>query len=244
MLENNNFTYDYEKYPLGYVVPDLENKSVEIVKGEKDHGFENFKGAENWVRQNIARIYSDEETGGKGKICIGNKTINKYLTSSAVNKSENVNVHFSVLKILPLVIMKSVEAEIHPNFIKKDNKRKPENGINYESIIHRLFSAVCIDNEFFRVKITLIEYFDKNTPLKPHSYETTKIELLDGTLNNTQTSTVPRYSSSIFKNNSETEIASSNPTINKDGLNLTSSISAAKLLKNVEMSYWKGKYFF
>ncbi|MCQ2318836.1 MAG: hypothetical protein MJZ90_07975 [Bacteroidales bacterium] len=217
MLGENEFLYDYEKYPLGYVVPDLENKNVEIVKGEKHHGFLNFREAEAWARKNIIRVYYDEETGGKGKICIGRKTINKYLTSSAVEKSDNIDVHLSVLKILPQVIMKSIEVEIHPDFIKKGNTRKPEHGINYESIIHRLFGAAHIGNDLYRVKITLIEYYDRNTAMKPHSYEATKVELLDGTLNNAQMGTVPRSSSSI---------------------------SAAKLLKNVEMSYAKGKYFF
>ncbi len=236
MLGKNEFLYDYEKYPLGYIVPDLENKNVEIVKGEKHHGFLNFREAEAWARINIVRVYSDEETGGKGEFTIGSNVIGKFLSKSAtpyptiqdrsnvigkflsksaVDKSDNKDVHLSVLKIIPKVISKSISVEIHPDFLKKNNERKPENGYNSDVLVHRLYGAVQLGNDIYRVKITVKENIHGILPAKPHSYEATKIELI-----------------------------SSNLTINKDGLNHTSSISAAKLLKNVEMSYEKGKYFF
>ena len=215
MLGENEFLYDYEKYPLGYVVPDLENKNVEIVKGEKHHGFLNFREAEVWARTNIVRVYSDEETGGKGEFTIGSNVIGKFLSKSAVDKSDNKDVHLSVLKIIPKVISKSISVEIHPDFLKKNNERKPENGYNSDVLVHRLYGAVQLGNDIYRVKITVKENIHGILPAKPHSYEATKIELI-----------------------------SSNLTINKDGLNHTSSIPAAKLLKNVEMSYAKGKYFF
>lgn len=215
MLGENEFLYDYEKYPLGYVVPDLENKNVEIVKGEKHHGFLNFREAEAWARINIVRVYSDEETGGKGEFTIGSNVIGKFLSKSAVDKSDNKDVHLSVLKIIPKVISKSISVEIHPHFLKKNNERKPENGYNSDVLVHRLYGAVQLGNDIYRVKITVKENIHGILPAKPHSYEATKIELI-----------------------------SSNLTINKDGLNHTSSIPAAKLLKNVEMSYEKGKYFF
>lgn len=215
MLGKNEFLYDYEKYPLGYIVPDLENKNVEIVKGEKHHGFLNFREAEAWARTNIVRVYYDEETGGKGEFTIGSNVIGKFLSKSAVDKSDNKDVHLSVLKIIPKVISKSISVEIHPDFLKKNNERKPENGYNSDVLVHRLYGAVQLGNDIYRVKITVKENIHGILPAKPHSYEATKIELI-----------------------------SSNLTINKDGLNHTSSISAAKLLKNVEMSYEKGKYFF
>lgn len=215
MLGENEFLYDYEKYPLGYVVPDLENKNVEIVKGEKHHGFLNFREAEAWARENIVRVYSDEETGGKGEITIGSNVIGKFLSKSAVGKSDNKDVHLSILKIIPKVISKSISVEIHPDFLKKDNERKSENGYNSDVLVHRLYGAVQLGNDVYRVKTTIKENIHGVFPAKPHSYEATKIELI-----------------------------SSNLTINKDGLNHISSISAAKLLKNVEMSYEKGKYFF
>lgn len=233
MLEDKNFTYDYEKYPLGYVVPDLENKSVEIVKGEKNHGFGNFKEAENWARQNIARIYSDEETGGKGEILISINSIRKYLSEKAVSKSFSRDIHLSTLKILPLAIKNGIIAEIHPDFLKnKFGKRLPENGINNRVLIYRIFCAISLDYQLFRVKITIKEIIDKNMINIPHSYETTKIELLSGTLvgNNIN----PRPNNSILVSDTDSPVSK----------NTDASISAAKLLKNVEMSYWKGKYFF
>ena len=81
---------------------------------------------------------------------------------------------------------------------------------------HRLYGAVEIDGNIYRVKITLKENFSSKEAKVPHSYEAQKIELLAGTL------AQPEYGSNPNTNNS---------------------ISLAKLLKNVEKSYDKGKNF-
>ena len=80
-------------------------------------------------------------------------------------------------------------------------------------LIHRCYGAVEINGNIYRVKITLKEYKDAVRDNKAYSYEATKIELLAGTL-------VGRD-------------ISSNPGTNN-------SISVAKLLKDVEMSYRPG----
>lgn len=69
-----------------------------------------------------------------------------------------------------------------------------------------------IDGKLYRVKVTLKEYTDINEPSRAYSYEATKIELLAGTL---------------------VDDKATDPNTNN-------SISAAKLLENVESSKEKG----
>lgn len=208
--------YDYEKYPLGRVEPNLATKEAKIVHADVSHGFKNYKEAKNWAKQNIAKVYSADETGNKGEVRISNSAIDKFLSQSAVDKSDTKDVHLSVLKVLPEVLKESIDAETHPDFLKGANgKRSAENGMNKDVLVHRCYGAVDIDGKVYRVKITLKEDLrDKSFPHVTHSYEATKIELLAGTWENPSKSPSP---------------------------NTNNSISGAILLKNVEMSYDKGK---
>lgn len=208
--------YDYVKYPLGKVEPDLANKEVEIVPADANHGFKNYKEAKVWAKENISKVYDNDETGEKGIVRISNGAIDKFLSQSAIDKSDTKDVHLSVLKVLPEVLKNSIEAEVHPDFFKgKDGKRVSANGFNKDVLVHRCYGAVDIDGKLYRVKITLKEDLrDSEFPHVTHSYEATKIELLAGTWENPITSPSP---------------------------NTNNSIVGANLLKNVEMSYAKGK---
>ena len=193
---------------------EIGHKVLNIVSSSKEHGFKNFDDAKAWAKDNIVRTLKNEETGNKGEIRISNNAVSKYISESAVSKSESKDVHLSVLKVLPDVIRESVDAEQHPDHKKgADGKRSEENGVNENVTIHRLYGAVNIDGNTYRVKVTLKEYADSNRPQKAYSYEATKIELLAGTLVGGQ---------------------ASNPSTNN-------SISAANLLKDVEKSYGNGK---
>lgn len=193
---------------------ELAQKVLNIVAAVKEHEFKNFADAKAWANDNIVRTLTNEETGGKGEIRISNNAVSKFLSESAVAKSESKDVHLSVLKVLPDVIRESVDAEQHPDYKKgADGNRSAENGVNDNVTIHRLYGAVDIDGKTYRVKVTLKEYTDSNRPQKAYSYEATKIELLAGTLVGGKTS---------------------NPSTNN-------SISAAKLLENVESSTKRGK---
>ena len=192
---------------------ELGRKVLEIVQGVREHGFKGFDAAKKWAKENITRTYSDDETGGKGEIRISNRAIDKYLSQSAIDKSESKDVHLSVLRVLPDVLRASIDAERHPDYIKKDGKRNPENGINPDVTIHVLYGSVNIDGQIYRVKVTLKEYTDENRPKKAYTYEATKIELLAGTL---------------------VGIQDSNPSTNN-------SITVANLLKGVEKSYGNGE---
>lgn len=193
---------------------ELGAKEVQIAEG-KPHDFKNFAEAKAWAKENIARTYTNEETGGKGEINISNNSIAKYLSESSVERSDNKDVHLSVLKVLPQIIKNGIVAEQHADYNKnKQGARNIDSGINENVNIQRVFGAVNLEGRIYRVKVTLKEYKDKNTSKKPHSYEATKIELLAGTLVDTN---------------------STNPNTNN-------SITGTNLLKGVEKSYEKGKF--
>ena len=230
--------YDYEKYPLGRVEPNLATKEVKIVHADANHGFKNYKEAKNWAKQNIAKVYTKEETGEKGEVRISNGAIDKFLSQSAVDKSETKDVHLSVLKVLPQVLKESIDAETHPDFLKGDNgKRSAENGMNKDVLVHRCYGAVDIDGNVYRVKITLKEDLrDKSFPHVTHSYEATKIELLAGTWENPSKSPSPNTNSSQIE-----PLEAIDAQVQDHGSHSNDSISGTNLLKKVEMSYDKGK---
>ena len=190
---------------------------VNVVEAEAGHGFKNYAEAKTWAKEHIARTYSGEETGGKGDIRISNAAVDKYLSQSAVDKSESKDVHLAVLKVLPDVIRESVDAEQHADFKKgEDGVRSAENGINPDVTIHRLYGAVRMDGKLYRVKVTLKEDTqNEELAKKAYSYEATKIELLAGTLVKPE----------------------------DDDPNTNNSITAANLLNGVDKSYDGGKFF-
>ena len=216
---------------------------VNVVEAEAGHGFKNYAEAKTWAKEHIARTYSGEETGGKGDIRISNAAVDKYLSQSAVGKSESKDVHLAVLKVLPDVIRESVDAEQHADFKKgKDGVRSAENGVNPNVTIHRLYGAVRMDGKLYRVKVTLKENTrTKETP-KAYSYEATKIELLEGSLSQTE------GSHNLEPSNSKSEVSAGQHG-NVSGLTSTfprysdKSITAANLLNGVEKSYDGGKFF-
>ena len=206
--------YDYKQYPNGRIEPNLSNKEVRIKKADLNHEFSNFDEAKEWAKDNIVRTLDNVESGGKGNVRISGTAVGKYLSESAVEKSDSKDVHLAVLKVLPDVIKESIDVETTPDFEKDENGvRKPGNKINKDVLIHRCYGAVEIDGKIYRVKITLKEYKDAVRDNKAYSYEATKIELLAGTL--------------VGEKNS------SNPGTNN-------SISVAKLLKDVDMTYNPG----
>ncbi len=193
---------------------ELANKSVEMVKAAAAHGFANFSEARQWAKDHIVRTFNNEETGGKGDIRISNTAVEKFLSESSVSKSDSRNVHLSVLKVLPDVIRTSIDVEQHADYKKsEDGKRSPENGVNPNVTIHRCYGAVEIDGQVYRVKVTLKSDVTQGDTKKAYSYEATKIELLDGQHGNPVG--FPR--------------------------NSNNSISAAKLLQDVESSKQNGK---
>jgi hypothetical protein len=207
---------------------ELKYQKVTPVTATKNR-FKNFADARSWAEENIVGILSNEQTGGKGDIEITKDAIKKFFSSSATEKSDNTTAHKDVIAVLPEVIKNSIVGEIHLDYIKESNVRRPENGIVPGTSIHRLFGAVNIDGVTYRVKTTVRYFDDVNTENKAHSYEVTKIELLAGNMANTDNSTDPNTNNSISLSPNRTA-------------NTVSPIEAAKLLNGVEKSYEKGRF--
>ena len=190
---------------------------IRLVNADADHGFKNYEEARAWAKENIARTYGNDETGGKGEIRISNTAIGKFLSEKAVGKSESKDVHLAVLRVLPDVIRESVDAEQHADYRKGADGRRGGNGVNPDVTMHILYGAVTIDGKTYRVKTTLKENVRDNEPTKAYTYEATKIELLAG----------PNEKATVS-------------TFSRDSNN---SITAAKLLKDVKKSYSNEEFF-
>ena len=208
----------------GIVMPNLNKEKVKVVEVEK-HSFkgENEGAIENaraWAKENLVTTNKQElPTMRDGTpYTISKKAVDKYLSSSAVSKSDELGIHLSVLPKLTDVIHESIEAEIHADYNVKDEtgKRKAELGYGNNILVHRLYGAVEMDGKIYRVKTTMQE-FRGGEENKPHSYEVTKIELPD------------TPGTAVLPDSSPLDMTPSN------------SIDTAKLLQGVEKSYDSGK---
>lgn len=214
---------DFAVENKGVVMPNLAEQSVPIVKygdSEKQVPTE-LKGRdlERWAKKNIIDkdSYVVDSNGVRHDCAITATAIEKYLSSKAIDKSVSRDLHLKVLPLLSRVLANSVEVEVHPDYNKVDEVRKPENGYNAETLMHRFYGAVEVDGEVYRAKSTIKEYRDKNTQLKPYTYEVTNIELLTDSAEDAETTHIRPVSED------------------------NNSISATKLLQNVEKSYDLGK---
>ena len=232
----------------GIVMPNLNKEKVKVVEVEKSPFGNNIetslKNAREWAKENLVTTGKTEmPTMRDGTpYTISKRAVEKYLSESAVRKSENLDIHLSVLPKLTDVIHESIEAEIHADYKKGENgTRGIENGYGEGVLVHRLYGAVEIDGKTYRVKTTMQE-FRGGEENKPHSYEVTKIELLDSPGKRENPDRPPLVSSSNSKNITSEGSEKANES---DSLPLNSTtngyISTAKLLQGVEKSYDSGK---
>ena len=260
----------------GIVMPNLNKEKVKVVEVEKHLFGENkadaIKNARIWAKDNLATKNGDMPTMRDGTpYVISKAAIDKYLSNSAISKSEDPFVHLSVLPKLTDVIHESIEAEIHPDYKKgEDGMRSVDNGYGEGVLVHRLYGAVELDGKMYRVKTTMQE-FRGGEENKPHSYEVTKIELLDSPGKRENPDRPPLVSSNnsidrkielpdtpgtaVLPDSSPLDTTPSNSknitsegsekANESDSLPLNSAtngyISTAKLLQGVEKSYDSGK---
>ena len=216
----------------GLVMPGLNEATVRVVDVPR-HDFSGDRPigqAKAWAKANIVGEHHLTDSNGRMvKYSISARAIDKYLSQSAIEKSENLGVHLSTLTVLPEVIGESIEAEVHPDYSKNNvGTRNSDNDVNENSLIHRFYGAVAIDNTVYRVKTTVIEN-QAEQKNKPHSFEVSSVELTEETagLDGQEGSDThyPRYSVTL----SESRASGS-----------AELIPAAKLLNGVEKSYDKG----
>ena len=232
----------------GIVMPNLNKEKVKLVEVEKSPFGNNIetslKNAREWAKGNLVTTGKTEmPTMRDGTpYTISKRAVEKYLSESAVRKSENLDIHLSVLPKLTDVVHESIEAEIHADYKKGENgTRGIENGYGEGVLVHRLYGAVELDGKMYRVKTTMQE-FRGGEENKPHSYEVTKIELLDSPGKREYPDRPPLVSSNSSKNITSEGSEKANES---DSLPLNSAtngyISTAKLLQGVEKSYDSGK---
>jgi hypothetical protein len=193
----------------GLVMPGLNEGYVRVVSVPRHEftgsGKEALQAAEKWAKEHIVGSYSATDSDGKPfAFAITKDSVEKYVSSSATKKSENIGVHLAVLQKLPEVISNGIEVEVHPSYKKgRDGVRSPENGIDEDVLIHRFYSAINIDGTMHRVKTTMIEYADVSAKPNPHSYEVTKVEVLPESSENTSTTGARTLTSSSGKTTGE-----------------------------------------
>ena len=219
--EEFDATRDLAVQNIGIVMPNLETKRVPIVgyNGEERPPIEKSnEDVLGWAKKNIATAesYIIDSNGVRYDCPITANSLTEMLNDRAIKSSVNRNVHMLALPLLKTILANSIEVEIHPDYNKVGNERKPEFGYNPAILMHRFYGAVEIDSVVYRAKSTIKEYRDKNTALKPYTYEVTKIKLLPNST-------------------ADANDAHGRP------LSIESNyIDATKLLQNVEKSYDKG----
>ncbi|WP_290146402.1 PBECR2 nuclease fold domain-containing protein [Paramuribaculum intestinale] len=204
----------------GLVMPGLNESTVRVVDVPR-HDFSGDRPivqAKAWAKANlIGEHYLTDSKGREVEYSISGKSIEKYLSESAISKSDDIGIHLSALKKLPEIIGESVECEIHPSYNKIDGHRLSDNGYNNDLLVHRFYGAIAHEGNVYRVKTTLIEHLDAKTSPHPHAYEVAKIEVLPDYSGNTSIGGAQAYT----------------PT--KRG-----TLQTTKILKGVEKSYDPG----
>ena len=165
----------------GTVMPGLNGAQVKVVDVPR-HSFtgtgrQAIDKAKIWANGHLVGTHTAHQIGNVFDYNIDKDAIDKFLSSSSTLNSENLGVHLAVLSQLPNVINNSVEVEEHPDYKKVNGKRKTENGVGDSNLlVHRMYGAVQIDGNTYRVKTTMHEHYVKGNA--PHDYRVTKIELL------------------------------------------------------------------
>lgn len=165
----------------GTVMPGLNDAQVKVVDVPR-HSFtgtgrQAIDKAKIWANGHLVGTHTAHQIGNVFDYNIDKDAIEKFLSSSSTLNSENLGVHLAVLSQLPNVINNSVEVEEHPDYKKVNGKRKTENGVGDSNLlVHRMYGAVQIDGNTYRVKTTMHEHYVKGNA--PHDYRVTKIELL------------------------------------------------------------------
>ncbi|MBD5340408.1 MAG: hypothetical protein HDR94_02430 [Bacteroides sp.] len=137
---------------------DAMDKVVDVPRHEFA-GDKPISQAKAWAKNNLTGKHTLTDSAGETvEYEISGKVIDKYLSGSAVNKSDSLGVHLSVQKHLPEIIGNSIEAEAHTDYSKDpDGRRLPENAINPKVLVHRFYGATSIDGKVCRVKSTILE---------------------------------------------------------------------------------------
>ena len=220
MIDVNMLDFDLKSIDHKLKVSSLSLEyNVNVIDGDTDNTYS--QGVSPIVIiHNLPREISEENTPeGVGAVRISNRSRDKLLHEAGNYYS---NMQQAYLKALPHIVdmvKNSVLLEEHRDRKKNANgKRFPENesDINIDKV-QRLYGAIKINNYLYRTKTTIQIYQENINEGKYHGYDITEIELLGPK---------PR----TIDISPEGDVALPN----------NSSISIAKLIENVELSYESG----
>ena len=142
----------------GIVMP-LLNESYVCIINVDPHDFNSedpLNEAKKWAERFLVNRYvAHQGTINQFTYDISKKALKKYVDGSAINKSDNIHVHLSVLKVLPIIIDASIEVEIHADYTKVNGVRSVENLVNKEILIHRFYGAISHEDKLYRIKTTI-----------------------------------------------------------------------------------------
>ena len=169
----------------GTVMPNLAEENLKVINIPK-HKYKGSVGEVKKQAEEDARkkyqgktLYYDNY-GTAFDYTISGESIEKSISKKATDKSTNIGIHIAVLNRLDEVIANSIEVEEHPDYKKgADEERRPENGYNANTLIHRFYGAIKIDGIVYRVKTTMKESRSAVEGNKQYSYEVTNVERLN-----------------------------------------------------------------
>ena len=230
------FPSDYdEKLKVSSLDPNTE---VEIVASSKQEV--NYSQALDFIWSLPQSISKDSTPDGVEEILIS-RTAKKKLVYEMSNLYNEAR--FAYMQAIPYIeelVQKSVLLEEHRDRVKNEyGDRLPNNtsNLNVEKV-QRLYGAFRYKESLYRVKTTIQSFYNrKDKGSSHHGYDITEIELL-----NPKTGSPTRGEYQPLNSNSIGELLSPIPGVMENSpagnkvLN-NSSISLAKLLKGVELSY-------
>lgn len=202
-LKVGNFREDQLRGRNGFTENDIAEMETPIL--ESRGTFAKLADAEKWAKENLqGKTFVNSFTGDE--INISGHSI-KEMLAPKFSKAINEKTHMAAIMSVPDFIETGIPAEIH----------KDTHGRGYD--VMRLYNAIVIDGELYRVKSTVKRYVDGD---RYYTYEIQEMELLKGTQTTAlglDDSSRPQLQSSITganllkgvkKTNSDEEILSDN----------------------------------
>lgn len=161
-LKVGNFREDQLRGRNGFTENDIAEMETPIL--ESRGTFAKLADAEKWAKENLqGKTFVNSFTGDE--INISGHSI-KEMLAPKFSKAINEKTHMAAIMSVPDFIETGIPAEIH----------KDTHGRGYD--VMRLYNAIVIDGELYRVKSTVKRYVDGD---RYYTYEIQEMELLKGT---------------------------------------------------------------
>ena len=161
-LKVGNFREDQLRGRNGFTENDIAEMETPIL--ESRGTFAKPADAEKWAKENLqGKTFVNSFTGDE--INISGHSI-KEMLAPKFSKAINEKTHMAAIMSVPDFIETGIPAEIH----------KDTHGRGYD--VMRLYNAIVIDGELYRVKSTVKRYVDGD---RYYTYEIQEMELLKGT---------------------------------------------------------------